>query len=215
MRWPSIAVLLALPHLTGCITVAGKNLQDLTPSAASPAPAVEQTVGDFSFHLDGGKMVTSNKMGREVNDEILGRWQDSDFITGHTYVKSSQFTEASQFRITLSGHMEGDSSIILQIISGLTLTVIPYYVDSKMDLRYSVENAVTGCVFQAEASDSYKTVVGLLLLPATPFTQGGSNRTLERLANHLYDQLASRGAFDPSTHCAKTDDPVPSTGNPP
>lgn len=215
MRWPSIAVLLALPYLAGCITVAGKNLQDLTPKAPSSAPVVEQTVGDFSFHLDGGKMVTSNKMGRELNYAILERWWESGFITEHTYVKSSQFTDASTYRITLSGHMEGDSSIVLQIISGLTLTVIPYYVDSKMDLRYSVENALTGCVFEANASDSYKTVVGLLLLPATPFAQGGEKRTFERIANHLYDQLASQGAFDPETRCAKTEVPAPAAEDQP
>jgi hypothetical protein len=197
---PAAGVLASL-LLTGCITMAGNQLRDLAPSMATLTPAVEQTVGDFSFHLDGGKMVTSNKMGRELNDEILGRWRKSGFISGHKYVKSSQFSDASKYHLTLSGHQEGESSIFLQIISGLTLTAIPYYVDSQMNLRYSLKNSDSGCVFEASVSDSYNTVVGLLLLPLTPFAQGGRNRTFDRIANNLYDQLASRGAFEQHATC--------------
>ena len=92
-------------------------------------------------------MVTSNKMGRALHDEILRRWKDKGLFASQTSVKSSQFTDASTFRSTLSGHQEGESSILLQILSGITLTVIPHAVDSKMDLRHSLKNAETGCVF--------------------------------------------------------------------
>lgn len=201
MRWMAAAGGLATLFSTGCITMAGNQLRDLAPNAGALVPAVEQTVGDFSFHLDGGKMVTSNKMGRELNDEILGRWKKSGFISSHEYVKSSQFSAGSKFRITLSGHQEGDSSLFLQVISGLTLSAIPYYVDSQMDLRYALEHSDTGCVFEASVSDSYNTVVGLLLLPISPFAQGGRIRTFDRIANHLYDQLASQGAFEEHPDC--------------
>jgi hypothetical protein len=187
--------------LTGCITMAGNTLPDLAPSAGTLRPAVEQTVGAFSYHLDGGKLITSNKMGRELNAEIFGRWEKSGFISGYKYVKSSQFSDASKYRITLSGHQEGESNVLLQIISGLTLTAIPYSVDFQMDLRYSLEASDSGCVFDASVSDSYSTVIGLLLLPISPFAQGGRNRTFDRIANHLYDQLASQGAFEQHASC--------------
>lgn len=201
LRVIAIAGGLAGAFLTGCITLAGNQLGDLTPTAGTLTPAIEQTVGGFSFHLDGGKMITSNKMGRELNDEVLGRWEKSGFISDHRYVKSSQFSEDSQYRITLSGHQEGKSSIFGQIISGVTLMLIPYQVNSRMDLRYSLENSESGCVFEASASDSYKSVVGLLLLPIAPFAQGGRTKTFDRIANSLYDQLASRGAFEQHASC--------------
>jgi hypothetical protein len=204
MKLVRALALLALAPLLGCITMSGDQLKDRSPERRGTSPAIEQTVGDFSFHLDGGKMVTSNKMGRGLNDEILRRWQEDGFIASHTYVKSSQFTDASEFQLTLSGHQEGESSIFLQILSGLTLTVIPYYVDSKMELRYSLKNAETGCVFEASAADSFDTVVGLLLLPATPFAQRGRIRTFDRLADELYFQLASQGAFDSGAPCLST-----------
>jgi hypothetical protein len=212
MRLIPVAGALANLLLTGCITIAGNQLRDLAPSAGTLTPEVEQTVGGFSFHLDGGKMVTSNKMGRELNDEILGRWKKSGFISDHKYVKSSQFSDASKYRITLSGHQEGDSSIFLQIISGLTLTAIPYYVDSQMDLRYSLENADSGCVFEASVSDSYNTVVGLLLLPISPFAQGGRSHTFDRISNNLYGQLASQGAFEQHASCKDVASPESTTG---
>lgn len=193
--------------MIGCITTAGNQLTDTDPKAGVVSPSIEQTVGDFSFHLDGGKMVTSNKMGRELNDEILGRWEKSGFIVDHRYVKSSGFSDSSIFRVTLSGHQEGESSIALQIISGLTLTVIPYSVNSKMDLGYSLENSESGCVFEASASDSYRTTVGLLLLPISPFTQGGRKRTFDRISNDLYAQLATQGAFEEHGSCRASETP--------
>lgn len=191
-----LLLITAIPPLSGCITIAGDQLADVKPVPGKIRPAVQETVGAFAFHLDGGKMITSNKAGRMLNDEILDRWQESGFIYGHNYVEASNFPDASVYRITLSGHQEGDSSIFLQIISGLTLTAIPYYVDTKYNVHYSLQNARSGCVFEAEASDSFNTIVGLLMLPAAPFGQGGRSATYDRLANHLYAQLVEQGAFD-------------------
>ena len=133
-----LLLVLSIVLLTGCsITTAGNNLDDVTPAPGKIRPAVEETVGNFSFHLDGGKMVTSNKAGRILNDIILDRWQEAGFITGHTYVETSNFSDASVYRVTLSGHQEGESSIFLQLISGLTLTAIPYYVNTKMDVYFA------------------------------------------------------------------------------
>ncbi len=198
------ACLLVGPN-AGCITTAGDSLPDLQVEAARSLGAIEQTVGAFSFHLDGGKMVTSNKMGRQLNDEILNRWRRSGFISGHKYVKSSDFTGQAEYQLTLSGHQEGDSSVFMQVISGLTLLLIPHHVDSQMSLTYSIEHAPSRCTFSASASDSFGTLIGLLMIPAAPFMQGGRTRTYERLANHLYDGLAKQGAFAEHETCA---DPV-------
>ena len=211
MRWLLLPLALGLLPLSGCVTMAGNQLSDIAPDAGAVRPAIEQTVGDFSFHLDGGEMVTSNKMGRLLNDEILGRWKKSGFIADHRYVKSSEFSDSSVFRLTLDGHQEGESSVFLQIISGLSLTAIPYFVNSKMDIRYSLENSETGCVFEAAVSDSYNMIIGLLLLPVSPFAQGGRIRTFDRIANNLYAQLATQGAFEEHAPCRQVDVPMSAT----
>lgn len=208
MRWLGALLALGVVPLSGCITIAGDQLDDVVPTPSAIRPQIEHTVGDFSFDLDGGKMVTSNKMGRSLNDVILEMWKESEFISDHEYVKSSEFSDSSVYRLTLSGNHQGESSIALQILSGLTLLVIPYSVVSKMDLHYSLEHSGTGCVFEANASDSYRTITGLLLLPATPFGLGGGIRTYERIANNLYDQLATQGAFEQHPTCKTLDVPA-------
>lgn len=180
---------------TGCMTSAGGKLDDLNAVAGLCVPNIEQTVGDFTFNLEGGKMVTSNKMGREVNDEILSRWRNWGFISDYTYVPSGQFTGSSDYQVSLGGHQEGKSSVVLQFISGLTLFLVPYYVDTHLNLVYEVTDRRTGKKWRAEASDSFNTTVGLLLFPVAPFTQGGRIKTMDRLAAHLYQKLKDQGAF--------------------
>lgn len=171
---------------------------------------VEQTIGDFSFHLDGGKMITSVKAGRTVNDMIMGRWREQGLITSATYVKSSRFSGNADYNLTLGGHQEGESSIALQVLSGLTLFLLPYSVDTQFDLVYTLEHVETGRTFEAKTADNFRTIVGLLLLPITPFAMGGSARTYDRLADHLYNQLAAQAAFDPDSWPAPAQTSAPS-----
>jgi len=42
----------------------------------------------------------------------------------------------------------------------------------------------------------YKAYVELFLLFALPVGQRGADLTIERMADHLYDQLRRQGAFD-------------------
>ena len=184
---------------TGCVTMAGDQLDDIVVRPLQiPPPSIEQTIGDYSFHLDGGKMITSNKAGREVNKLILDRWQKRGLITKETYVKSSQFTGNAEYNLTLAGHQEGDSNVVMQFLSGLTLFLIPYSVNTQFDLIYTLEHVESGNKFEAKAADSFRMITELLLLPVSPFAMGGALRTYNRLADHLYDQLAAQGAFDPA-----------------
>ncbi len=183
---------------SGCIMIAGDQLPDINPQVPEiPPPTIEQSVGDFSFHLDGGKMISSNKAGRNVNISILNHWKKRGFITRHTYVKSSEFTGSADYNLVLGGHQEGDSNAGMQFLSGLTLFLLPYSVNTQLDLMYTLEHVDSGREFEAKASDSFRSVTQLFLFPISPFAMGGMTRTYERLANHLFDQLAKQGAFKP------------------
>jgi len=184
--------------------MAGDQLSDIEVRPLEiPPPAVEQTVGNYSFHLDGGKLITSNKAGREVNKLILERWKTRGLITRETYVESSQFTGNAEYNLTLSGRQEGDSNVILQFLSGLTLFILPYWVNTQFDLAYTIEHVDSGKKFEAKASESYLTITELLFFPISPFAMGGALRTYNRLADHIYQQLAEQGAFSPETLAAK------------
>jgi len=186
--------------ISGCITVAGNQLAPLTtePSAPAVLPKIEETVGNFSFHLDGGKMITSNKMGRIINEEILKVWKEKGFIESSEYVKSSEFTGRADYNLTLSGSAYGKSSILLQIVSGLTLLIVPHSIEQNYDIQYTLENVRTKEEFGASVVDSYKQWTELFLLFAAPWSGRGAQSTIDAMALHVYDQLRRDGAFDHS-----------------
>lgn len=186
----------------GCITRAGGNLPPITPGISEVKPVLEQTVGDFQFSLEGGKLVTSNKAGRLLDDEILGRWKKKGYIASHTYVPSSQFSGTAEYNLTLSGSQYGDSSLTGQFLSGLTLLIIPYTVNTTYDVQYVLENVKTGERYSGAVEDSFHTTVELLLFLALPFSSRGQSRTMDAMADHLYEQLRAKGAFGDGSESA-------------
>ena len=151
------SLLLLLATSPGCITIAGGKLPPIQPAAPSAPGTLEETVGDFSFTLEGGKMITSNKAGRMLNDELLERWKKRGYIAEHANVPSSQFTGKADYNLTLSGSQYGESWIALQIVSGLTLFLIPHSVNSRFDIQYTLEDVKTGAKYSAGVEDSYKS----------------------------------------------------------
>ena len=185
---------------TGCITISGKQLPPLEAAITAPTnePTIQETVGNFSFHLDGGKMITSNKAGRVINQEILRIWKKKGYIASSEYVKSSGFTGQAAYNLTLSGSLYGKSSIAMQILSGLTLFVIPYSIEQKFDIQYTLEDVRSKQKYGAAVEESYTQWSELFLIFALPWSAKGSSAAYEAMADHLYDQLRSEGAFDNS-----------------
>jgi hypothetical protein len=196
-RTLAASLLLLLATSTGCITIAGGGLPPIQPVAPSTPGTLEETVGDFVFTLDGGKMVTNNKAGRMLNDEILARWKKRGYIAEHAYVPKSQFTGKADYNLTLSGSEDGKSSIAMQVVSGLTLLLVPCSIDGHFDVQYTVENVKTGAKFSAAVDDSFKQWNELFLVFALPFAGRGESQTYDNMADHLYEQLRAQGAFNP------------------
>lgn len=191
-----LALSLLVPaFLSGCITSAGGHLAPIAPSKPAAPPTIQYTVGDFEFTLEGGKMITSNKAGRILSDEIFKSWQKKGYISGFSYVESGKFDPSSQHRLTLSGSQYGESSILAQIFSGLTLLVIPYTVDTKYDIQYTLEMVDAGLRCSAEVADSYHTTIELLLMFAAPIAGRGQQQTMDAMGDHVFEQLARECGF--------------------
>jgi hypothetical protein len=137
-------------------------------------------------------MITSNRAGRTLSDEIFKIWKKRGYVSGFTYAGESGFSNRSEHRLTLSGSQYGDSSVVAQLLSGLTLLLLPYTVDTKYDIQFLYENARTGARCSAEVSDSFHTTVELLLfLVATR----GMHKTMGAMGDHVYDQLHRECGF--------------------
>ena len=127
MRLTGIILVLAGVPLIGC-TLAGGHLRDLDPEPGTLSPSIEETVDVFSFGA--GPLVSSERIGREINYEILSRWKKSGLIADYEYVEASRFSGSADFRLTLSGYRKGEGNAFLVFLSGLTLGVIPNSVNS-------------------------------------------------------------------------------------
>jgi len=185
--------------LNGCMTFSGEKLAELEAITPMESPIIEESVGDYTFHLDGGGMVSNNKAGRLINDTLLENWKDNDYISDFTYVKTNKFTGNAEYNLTLSGHQEGKSSVFMQVISGLTLFMIPHSITTSYDLVYDLENVKTGQKYTTKVSEDMKSVNWLLFLPALPFSFVGANNTYERLSEHAYQDFVKQGAFAKKT----------------
>jgi len=191
-----LALLVGLCFATGCAyTIAGTKLPPLTPPQPSFQPHVEYAVGDFSFTLEGGKMVTSHFAGRVLNNDIMASWRQRGYINGEKYVEPGSFSGTADYNVTLSGTQYGESSIGMQILSGLTFFLLPYTVTTNYDIRYSIEDVKSGKKYGAAVQESDETILELFLLLTLPIAQRGHQDTVQRIGDHLYDQLYRQGAF--------------------
>ncbi|MGR8998205.1 MAG: hypothetical protein ACU88J_04050 [Gammaproteobacteria bacterium] len=181
---------------TGCMTFSGTQLSDLKPIKPNITVTIEESISkDFEFHLDGGGMVTSNKAGRMINDMVLDHWKDQKYISDYKYVKLEKFTESADYDLTLKGTQMGESSVGMQIISGLTLMIIPYSVKTTYDLEYVLKNVKTGKIYTSKVTDDVSSRMWLLFFPAFPFSGLGLANTIERISEHVYQDFVKQGAF--------------------
>jgi hypothetical protein len=195
-RWLSLAPIVALLSASGCAyTVAGTSLKPITPQAPSFQPRVEHTVGDFEFTLESGKMVTSHYVGRTLSDQIMEAWKERGYIRDAQFVEAGAFTPSADYELTLNGSQYGDSSIPMQILSGLTLMLLPYSVTQNYDVQYVLEDVRSGRKYSAGVQESDKTWVELLLIFALPVAHRGHTETVRNMGDHLYEQFHRQGAF--------------------
>ena len=151
-------------------------------------------------------MVTSVKMGRLLQDEILTRWELAGYIRNFEYVQSSKFSGGTDYQLTLGGTQNGESSVGLQFLSGLTLFIIPYTVNTDFVLEYSLQHVASGCIYEVTAAADYHTLVGWVALPGALFGGNGARETWTRLSRSLYQQLVDAGAFANPVSCADPDE---------
>jgi len=188
--------ILLLTLASGCTYVTeGIKLGPITPAPNSMQPTVEHTVGDFSFTLEGGKMITSNFAGKLINDNVLNAWKDRHYIKDYSYKESGAFSGNADYNLTLTGSQYGESNIGMQILSGLTLFLIPYTVTTNYDIQFTLTDVKSGKKYSANVEESNKAYSELFLLFALPFTAHNQQSMFERIGDHLYHQLYQQGAF--------------------
>jgi hypothetical protein len=169
------------------------------PTAPQFKPTVEQTVGDFAYTLADGKMITSTFQGAQLNTEIVGSWKESGYISDARPVENGAFTGAADYDVTLNGSQYGETHVVMQVLSYLTLFLVPYTVTQHYDLRYAVKGAASGQVYNASVQAAETIYVELFLLFALPWSVRNHTANMTLIGNYLYGQLRDEGAFQKPT----------------
>lgn len=197
--------MLALASLSGCAYVTeGSKLGAITPPANAMRPMIEHTVGDFRFTIDGGKLVTDNLAGVLINQNVLDAWQDRRYIRDHEAVEPGQFSGKADYNLTLSGSQHGESSVAMQILSGLTLFLVPYTVTQHYDIHFTLADVKTGKHYAGKIEESNKAYIELLLWLALPLAADNEQAMFARMGDHLYEQLYRQGAFQSNGGAERT-----------
>lgn len=190
-----VSLLLPVLALQGCMTFSGDRLPEIAPPAARRPVSIDFAIGDFRFETDGGALRGSAGVGRDINEAIAERWLSLGYVSRYSDVGRDAANGASEYLLTLSGNVDGESPVLLQVVSGLSLLVIPYYVDRKASLTYELHHRQTGQVWRSSVSEDSLMVGWLPFIVALPFFQTGQSHAFDKMSRHLYAQFVQQGAF--------------------
>lgn len=180
----------------GCTyTVAGDIPAASESAPPAQPPAVEHTVADFTFVLGGGDPEPAIFDGRLLSNEIVAAWQKRGYVRSQDYVADGEFSDAADYRMTLRGSQRGDTSLTLQIISALTLSLLPYTVTQHYEFDYLLEDVRSGAQYRAAVQASDTTWVQPFLIFALPFAARGHLTTMQRVGDNLFAEFQRQGAF--------------------
>jgi hypothetical protein len=189
--------------LSGCLHLSQDLLSPVEISPSPFKPFVEYQVSpNFQVSTPGGgyiKLATSNKIGRELMNEALQRWKKKGYIAGFEYINHTRgdFTVDSELRLILGGSGTMKSNVGLQVLSGLTLLVIPVYGEQTFDVTVMGTRAdLEGREFHAAAKEGVEEWIQLFLLPTMFFAPGVDSDARARVGDHVYLQLQEQGAFE-------------------
>lgn len=190
------AALLTLCVVGGCTyTVPDEKLARLDVPPGALRPRMEYTLGSFAFALAGREMAPYSFEGRHLVEELALSWQRRGYVDEAKYVDAAAFSSTADYHLTLNGALRAETSFGMQVLNALTLFLLPYTVTQHYDVECILEDTGSGGMYVARLQTSEKTWVDLLLVLALPWAQRGHLATVDRMGEHLYDQLQRQGAF--------------------
>ena len=191
-----VALLLLLSSLQGCLTFSGGQLAEIWAPAAIGTHSFETCFSDFEFELDGGSLNSSESMAEMVNRKIMQTWVRQGYASSCVHRGRSPSTGSADYTLTLSGRLDGESSILLQFLSGLTLLCIPHTIHAHGHFAFELKRERDGAAFKANVAEDITQISWLPLILCVPWKSSGIDNAMDRVALHLYQKFAAQGAFE-------------------
>jgi hypothetical protein len=189
------ALLLLLLGVQSCVTWSGDKLAEIDPPAAVGCSSIESSFRDFNYTLDGGALHSSASMADKINDGVKHCWLRHGYASSFIHRGRNPGTGNADYTLTLSGNLDGESSVVMQVISGLTLLLIPHAIDAHAYLTFELKRTKDGATFKVSAAEDVHQLTWLPLILGLPWMNAGVDSALDKIGLHIYQQFASQGAF--------------------
>ena len=184
--------------LSGCVTVN----EQMLPKRSTPPPmvkgAVEYDVGEvrqlFNNESSPGGMVSTHTAVDSFGKGLLNRWKSNELID--YYGHAGDLKSSPTYRLTLSGDVKEQGSILGAVATGLTLWLLPSSSTMTYDLNARFTHLGRNQTYTVPIRNASTTWMQIFLLPALPFGWMGANQMIEDTADYLYSELHKQGAFD-------------------
>ena len=183
----------------GCITLNGKELpkRDL-PEAVERRPVIALEVGEVHTQLNGRDTSLSfgpMPVGRLALSTVAGPWKRAKLVSAAAM--PGDLRDEPDYKLSVSGTQNEQSSMALAIISGLLCMLIPFSDTLAYDWQFTLTDLRTGATYVVPAKHSTTTWMHLFLLPALPIAPAGAMAANRDLSHYVYSELDRQGAWSP------------------
>jgi hypothetical protein len=104
-------------------------------------------------------------------------------------------TDKNKHKAAIAGSVNEDSSTALNIVSALTIFIIPSYVTASFDLSLVLTDNRTKEEYRENLKTSFTTWKDLIFLPVFPLFWIRMDNGLTARSMYLYHLLREQGAF--------------------
>ncbi len=183
--------------ITGCMNFNHVDIPEVQINEPTIKPTIGIKVADFKQYYDGKidyeNVVSNEKMGLNCLAGVLNPWKAEKLIKNYKAIE--KYKKLPDYTLVLNGHINAGSSIALNILSPLTLFIIPSYKTASFNLSFVLINNNTQEEFIENLNTSFTTWVDLIFLPVFPlFWIRMDNRITDR-SMFIYHLFKEKGAF--------------------
>ena len=195
----TITVLLVTMFLlAGCMNFNHVDIPEVHNKEPKTIPTIGIKVGDFKQYCDGEidtrNIISNEQMGLNCLAGMLAPWKNGELIK--EYQPIEKYKKIPDYTLVLNGFINEDSSTTLNIVSALTLFIIPSYITASFDLSFVLINNTTKEEYKNNLKTSFTTWKDLVFLPLFPLFWIRMDNRITDKSMYMYHLLNEQGAFN-------------------
>ena len=184
--------------LSGCMNFNKFDIPDVTIDVPKSKPIIGLVVGNFKQYDNGSpissKIISNKDMGMNCMRGLLDPWKKNELIGD--FAPLEKLKKNPDYILTINGTIDENSSNALNIISLLTVFIVPAYQDVDFKLSFVLTDNKNGKDFEGNFDNAFTIWKNLIFLPVCPLFWVRMDRRIYKRSMFLYSKFAKQGAFN-------------------